>query len=289
SGVDCVETFCENRDEIRQNHPSYKFHGNQFAKENIDYQLKTWFGIEDPQSIDLQSYIFASQFYQGEVVKFAIDAWRSRSWDCAGSIYWMFQDCWASSSGWPTFDFNFDKKISYYRFKESYAPLHFAISLNSQGKLFCQLRNDNKELVQGTVHLKYYSADSELSCQVMGAVSVAEFSFSENYFFSDDSCAQSCLCVRALLLDGDGKLLTENWYWLSDFTDLFAIDAQITCQHTDNILRVQADALVPCLILSGPGSESLDVNYRPLFPHETLEIVTDSHHDVHVAPVPRMT
>lgn len=105
--------------------PAYKIHDNSFnasvteTESLTDWYLKVAFG-EVPK--DALVYIHQSLAYQAMGYREAISSFRIRKFDCAGSIFWMYSDCWGTL-GWTIVDYYLRRKPSFYWVKKAYAPL----------------------------------------------------------------------------------------------------------------------------------------------------------------------
>lgn len=79
------------------------------------------------KSIDLQSWIYATQLMQAECLSYAYRCWR-RNWKqdgqrySGGTIVWQLNDCWPTTS-WAICDYYRRPKLSYYAVKRESQPL----------------------------------------------------------------------------------------------------------------------------------------------------------------------
>jgi beta-mannosidase len=83
-------------------------------------------------SLDLDSWIYATQLIQAECLAFAVRSCR-RQWKgpgreyCGGQLIWQINDCWPVSS-WGMIDFYGERKLAYYSTKRESAPLAIGIA-----------------------------------------------------------------------------------------------------------------------------------------------------------------
>lgn len=104
---------------------AYKVHDNSFnagvteSESLTDWYLKVGFGAvpDDPLT-----YIQQSLAYQAMGYREAISAFRIRKFDCAGSLFWMYSDCWGTL-GWTIIDYYLRRKPSFYWVRKAYAPV----------------------------------------------------------------------------------------------------------------------------------------------------------------------
>lgn len=86
--------------------------------------------------------LFKLKYCQYEWIRVSMEnVCRNREF-CSGIIYWMWNDCWAASSGWSFVDYYCLPKASYYSFKRCAGPLLASIE-NNDG-LRIHLCNDTR-------------------------------------------------------------------------------------------------------------------------------------------------
>ena len=104
---------------------AYKFHDNPVNTRDAegrnlsDYHLITAFGSVPT---DESTYIMQSLAHQAMGYREAISDFRIRKFDCAGSLFWMYSDCWGTI-GWTIIDYYLRRKPSFYWVKKAYAPV----------------------------------------------------------------------------------------------------------------------------------------------------------------------
>jgi len=132
---------------------AYKVHDNFFNSGHVpgnesltDWYLKVGFG-EVPK--DELTYIYQSLAYQAMGYREAISAFRIRKFDCAGSLFWMYSDCWGTL-GWTIVDYYLRRKPSFYWVRKAYAPL--AVFVKVEGNR-AQTYVVNDLLQDASVHL----------------------------------------------------------------------------------------------------------------------------------------
>ena len=125
---------------------AYKVHDNSFnagvteTESLTDWYLKVGFG-SIPQ--DPLTYIEQSLAYQAMGYRESISSFRIRKFDCTGSLFWMYSDCWGTL-GWTIIDYYLRRKPSFYWVKKAYAPVAvFARYENSEVKTY--IVNDTLE------------------------------------------------------------------------------------------------------------------------------------------------
>lgn len=109
-----------------------------FRNKLMESQIGVLFG-EIPS--ELEEFALASQFSQGEAIKFYIERFRSGKWKRTGLIWWNLID------GWPQFsdaivDYYYNKKVAYHYIKRSQEPLCIMIKEPENGILSIIAAND---------------------------------------------------------------------------------------------------------------------------------------------------
>jgi beta-mannosidase len=112
-------------DQLYVGSPVWKYHNNTGETGVIKETLARHFIPEERLSVD--DYIAGSQMVQAETFKFAIDHWKRRMYNTAGTLFWMYSDCWGTTAGWTIVDYYLRLKPSYYYIKRVFEPVHTSI------------------------------------------------------------------------------------------------------------------------------------------------------------------
>lgn len=124
----------------------WEFHNCNLSK--IQVNLKK-FG--QPQTID--EWILYTQAAQAFGLKFAIEIWRSRKFETAGSLIWQFNEPWPTIC-WSLIDYYNRPKMAYWFVKRAFAPL--IVLQDSEGKKIIVVNDDNRN-IKGTLLVQEYS------------------------------------------------------------------------------------------------------------------------------------
>lgn len=82
------------------------------------------------QPASIEQYEIYSMLVQAEGLRFAIEHYRRRMFDCGGSLFWQLNDCWPCIS-WAVVDYDLNPKAGWYYARRAYAPV--ALSLKMEG------------------------------------------------------------------------------------------------------------------------------------------------------------
>ncbi|MCE5199368.1 MAG: glycoside hydrolase family 2 protein [Armatimonadota bacterium] len=145
-------------DKLDFSSPAYKLHDNFF---NSDHGLTDWYQKVAFGSIpsDPQTYIDQSLAYQAMGYREAISDFRIRKPECAGSLFWMYSDCWGTL-GWTIVDYYLRRKPSFYWVKKAYAPLAVFVRIeNNVAKTY--VVNDRMQDIGITVALEVANMEGQ--------------------------------------------------------------------------------------------------------------------------------
>ncbi len=67
-------------------------------------------------------FLYRSQLVQAEALKRAVEHWRRRKFNTAGTLFWQLNDCWPVSS-WSVIDSALQPKAAYYYARRFFAPV----------------------------------------------------------------------------------------------------------------------------------------------------------------------
>ncbi len=93
-------------------------HGPGHSFEIIEY----WLG-RDPISMTVEEHATASMLLHARGLEEYIRNYRRRKFLSGAAIYWMFNDSWLSTHGWPTFASDLRKKLAFHPVRRAFAPV----------------------------------------------------------------------------------------------------------------------------------------------------------------------
>ena len=112
-------------EQLYVNSPVWRYHNNTGETGIIESFLEKYFIPEEKLSVD--EYIVSSQMMQAETFKLALNHWRRRMFTTAGTLFWMYSDCWGTTGGWTIVDYYLRLKPSYFYVKRAFEPVHVSI------------------------------------------------------------------------------------------------------------------------------------------------------------------
>jgi exo-1,4-beta-D-glucosaminidase len=175
-----------------------------------------------PNSVE--EYSMKSQVFQNEAMKAMFEAFAGNKYRSSGIIFWMYNSAWPKMY-WQFYDYFFNPNGAFYAAKTACEPLHIQYCYDDKTvKIVNSLYNDFKGLTAG-VEIFDFNMNIVSSDSISADVSSDE---SEKVFTLDvPKDISKVYFLKLELKDGDGKLLSSNFYWLcadgdekADFTDL---------------------------------------------------------------------
>lgn len=127
---------------------AYRFHDNPVNQRQpdgqsfTDWQLETFVGrvLTDPIE-----YVNYSMAYQAVGYREAISDFRILKPNCAGSLFWMYSDCWGTL-GWTIVDYYLRRKPSFYWVRKAYAPVAVFVRVEGDSAHSYLVNDTTKEI-----------------------------------------------------------------------------------------------------------------------------------------------
>ena len=188
--------------------------------------------------------LFKLKYCQYEWIRVSMENIRRNRGFCNGIVYWMWNDCWAASSGWSFVDYFCLPKASFYSFKRCSSDL--LVSMDKEKIYLCN--NGAHKTVEVTVRTPRGDVVFEGSCAVpAGGVATVPFG-AEGMVICDAVCGQ--LHDRAFYRDGK----------------LPMVPCKVHMERSGNSVTVWGDGYVHALELE--GEYVFSDNYFSLLPGE---------------------
>lgn len=147
SSKDVALTFVKPED-LNPTAPDFEWHqknagGNRRILETISRYFRF------PQGTD--AILYLSQVQQAIAIKTAVEAWRSETPRCMGTLYWQLNDNWPVAS-WSSIEYGGKWKVLHYAAKRFFAPV--AVVRHPDGSI--RVVNDRPETFKGKVTCEYF-------------------------------------------------------------------------------------------------------------------------------------
>jgi hypothetical protein len=132
----------------------------------------------------------------------------------SGRMLWMTQPAWPSTE-WQIYSHDYDTHASYYGVKKASEPIHIQLDLPNHEVAI--VNNTTAPLAHLNVHARVFDIDSKLLFERTLTADAAANSVN-NVFqlaLADTLAANPVVFVKLDLADANGKLLSQNFYWLA--------------------------------------------------------------------------
>ena len=201
---------------------------------------------------------FKLKYMQYEWIRVSMENIRRNRDFCSGIIYWMWNDCWAASSGWSFVDYYCLPKASYYSFKRCAGAL--LASIDKKENFRIHLCNDSPE--DKTVDVKVFVLGGETLYEGRHTV----------------KAASACVAVELPdTLPGGGMLICDvagedRAFWREG--NLPIRPCEVHWQHSGDTVTLWAEGYVHAVELE--GEYIFEDNYFSLLPGETRTVTCRS-------------
>ena len=95
--------------------------------------------------MSLEEYILYAGMVQSTMLEESLETLRAKLF-CAGSLFWMYNDCWGEV-GWSIVDYALRRKIAYYGVKRAFSPIRLILRQEKENVLQKMGCNDAPEPV----------------------------------------------------------------------------------------------------------------------------------------------
>ncbi|MHA1228837.1 MAG: glycosyl hydrolase 2 galactose-binding domain-containing protein, partial [Candidatus Hodarchaeales archaeon] len=233
----------------------WEFHNCIFHK--IEPNLRK---IGKPKNID--DWVLFTQAAQAFGMKYAIDIWRTRKWDMAGSLIWQFNEPWPTIC-WSLIDYYNNPKMSYWFVKRAFNPIHPVFDTNNNT---VTVINDTLSKVQGKLTLKEYSTLSEKIKESRYNIDVEANSKASFHFEAHPESEIVYLSFE----DQDFKY--DNFSLLKDPSKLQIPEPELKVKFDDRRNRLVIWSKGLAFIAQIDSSLEPEDNFLTIFPDNTIEI-----------------
>ncbi|MFH0965283.1 MAG: sugar-binding domain-containing protein [Planctomycetota bacterium] len=149
--------------ELSQRSKAYRHHANALF-EVLEKGVAGRYVSAKADSLPLEVYVNAMQRLHGEHMALLVESYRRNVAKCGGALFWMYNDCWPTSS-WTTHDYYGRRKALYYYMKRAFAPITVSL-LEEESAVSVWVSNLSDREFRGTVRYgRYAFAGAEKRCE----------------------------------------------------------------------------------------------------------------------------
>ncbi len=182
-----IDAFCEEKDKnllsrVMENH-------QRKAHENA--RMLTCIGEEYKYASNFENFLYASQIYQADYVRYVVEHLRRNRGRCMGALYWQLNDIWPCPS-WSSIDYYGRYKALHYASKRFYSPILIScketgefttrkavidvLSIDYETKAELHVSNESLTDVKGTVKWELINSYGEVLTSGQELVTVPKLS-----------------------------------------------------------------------------------------------------------------
>ncbi|MEJ5251087.1 MAG: sugar-binding domain-containing protein [Armatimonadota bacterium] len=110
------------------------------------------------QPKDIQEFVLLSQMVQAEGLKFGIEHYRRRKFECSGALFWQLNDCWPGIS-WSVIDYYLNPKGAYHYVTRAFAPLLYTFRQEEDGSVTLWGVNDTLQPASSDLRIRRMRLD----------------------------------------------------------------------------------------------------------------------------------
>ena len=262
-----------------------------YAYKPYDEAIRREFG--QPQSAE--DYIRWAQYINAGSYRAMYEAANHRMWDITtGVMLWKLNATWPQVL-WQIYDWFLNPNAGYFYAKKALEPLH--IQMNEHNRMVAVINTMHRSHEKLTADVRLYDFNMNIVWQQQQPLSIGEDCYKELFTLPQPKEITPVYYARLLLKDGNGKVVSENFYWLSadgknDFraiTQMPKVDLQLTSTTTtkdnDIVMRIKVKnstnrlAFMHRLMITKGDSEDEVLptfwtdNFLTIFPSEEREVM----------------
>lgn len=280
-GMPCIETQRRYASEADLRDPEGRilaFHNKDNPYNGIDHA--DHFGMMRQTALNLYGdtsdplALFARMEYeQYEWIRLACESLRRRKFDCAGLLFWMYNDCWPAN-GCSIVDYYGHPKAAYYAMKSGFQPIIAALE-PLDGHVAIWVVNDTRQGVSGMVTLYFQPFSGSPLWKKQVTIGL------------DANTSRCVATVPKAEITTEGVLVCDvetvrghdrAWYFMGLPREMLLPTAHVTAtfdnpEHPHNV-ELTTDAYARVVTLSGPVIPS--DNYFDMLPGERRSITLQS-------------
>lgn len=262
-----------------------------YAYKPYDEAIRREFG--QPQSAE--DYIRWAQYVNAGSYRAMYEAANHRMWDITtGVMLWKLNATWPQVL-WQIYDWFLNPNAGYFYAKKALEPLH--IQMNEHNRMIAVINTMHRSHEELTADVRLYDFNMNIVWQQQQPLSIGEDCYKELFTLPQPKEITPVYYARLLLKEGNGKVVSENFYWLSadgknDFraiTQMPKVDLQLTSTTTtkdnDIVMRIKVKnstnrlAFMHRLMITKGDSEDEVLptfwtdNFLTIFPGEECEVM----------------
>lgn len=200
-----------------------------------DKALREQYGF--PSSAE--DYIRKAQYVNAGSYRAMYEAANHRMWDItSGVMLWKLNSAWPTVV-WQLYDWFLNPTSAYYFAKRALEPLH--IQLNEHDFTVCVINTNHKEHKNLSASVRVLDFDLNVKWEKEEKINIEEDQYKDIFQLPEIEGLTTTYFVKLELKDGDGRIVSDNFYWFSsennvdlhDLSKLHIVDLDLSPVLTD--------------------------------------------------------
>ena len=164
----------------------------------------------------VEDYAAAGHLVTADQHRAIFEATNHRMWTVtSGLTQWKINACWPSVQ-WQIFDWYLRPMVSYYAIKKACEPLH--VQLCPIDSVVTVVNKSPEPKAGLEVRVRVFDFDMKLRWEKRAPLDVEANTYKDAFAVEAVPDLTPVYFVKLELLDGNGKLVSDNFYWLSTGT-----------------------------------------------------------------------
>lgn len=235
-------------------------HDSAFAVQpKTERIVRHWTGL-DPQQMPLETFAYYSGLLQAEGLTEYANAFRRRMHSTSAAAFWMYNDCWPTTTSWTVVDYRLRRNLAYHPVRRAFADCRAIVAPDGDGLAIVGV---NDTLTPRPAQLRYglfalagglpVDITESVELPANSAAVLARLDAKTIAALHDGSCG-----AFTLLIDENGNTIDQSRIFLTPFKDLsFAKpEVQVDCRHAQATFTSNVFCWGLCLDLTGQADLS---------------------------------
>ena len=165
-----------------------------------------------------EDYIRKAQYVNAGSYRAMYEAANHRMWDItSGVMLWKLNSAWPTVV-WQLYDWFLNPTSAYYFAKRALEPLH--IQLNEHDFTVSVINTNHKEHKNLSVSVRVLDFDLNVKWEKEEKINIEEDRYKDIFQLPEIEGLTTTYFVKLELKDGDGRIVSDNFYWFSSENDV---------------------------------------------------------------------
>lgn len=237
---------------------------------SADKNIEFWFN-KDAGQLSLEEYVYAGGFVQSEGLTTYIDNFRSRKFDSAAAVFWMFNDCWPTTVSWTIVDYYLNPTLSFHSVRRAFECLRVIVLKDGEG-FAVVVNSDYMKKCKCILRVGVFNCSGKYIHDESIEIIVPENSRDEYFRFPKDIELTNSDIPFAIVYDDKGNVLSQNRFIGNKYFELPLLPSDISVSTNDGEIILNSDVFVMGVCIDIQGDPVIEDNMFDLFPGISYKI-----------------